>query len=510
MFEQEFISIFIYFVLMILIGFYAFFKNRDNAESYLLGDRNLGPAVTALSAGASDMSGWLMMGLPGAMITQGYTGFWIVFGLLMGAYGNYRIIAPRFRVFTQLTANAITISDYFERRFLNNSHYLRLISALIIIIFFTIYCASGLVAGGKLFYTAFEVNYHLGMIITASVVICYTLFGGFLAVSLTDFVQGCIIMIALVMVPLVVINDLNGWSNFTQLLNQSDFNFKEIYTGISVISIISALAWGLGYFGQPHILVRFMSIKSVKHLPSARRIGMSWMFISICGAIGVGLSGLTYLNANHQSLTDPETIFIYLSQILFHPLVYGFLLAAILAAIMSTISSQLLVCSSSLTEDFYLVFFNRQASQHQLVIVSKISVFLVAVISILLALDETTSILKLVSNAWAGFGAAFGPLIMLSLFWPKMNSATALTGMISGALTVIFAIYVPIFGNGITMSDYIYEIIPGIIASFLCMAFCHKLTGGANQQCQKQFFELQNGFLKMQNETSNSLEFQQT
>ncbi|MFC3123382.1 sodium/proline symporter PutP [Agaribacter flavus] len=472
---STYISLFIYFVAMLGIGLYAYRENEKSASGYLLGGRKLSAPVTALSAGASDMSGWMLMGVPGAMYLTGMSSLWIVFGLIVGAWLNYLIVAPRLRAFTEVANNSITIPEYLENRFFDDSKTLRITASLVIIVFFTIYTSSGVVAGGKLFESSFGLNYQWGVFITAGVVVSYTLIGGFMAVSLTDFVQGCIMFIALVLVPTVVVFELGGVNETLHTLQSISPNLLSLFasaeTGetIGILSIISLLSWGLGYFGQPHIIVRFMAIKSIRSVPTARRIGMSWMIISLFGAALTGLFGLAYLSKQGITLDDHETVFILLSTILFHPLIAGFLLAAILAAIMSTISSQLLVTSSSLTQDFYSHFLNKTASDEQQVLVGRLSVFLVALVAIFLAFGENQTILSLVSNAWAGFGAAFGPLILLSLLWKKISKQAAITGVITGAVTVLLCIYLPLDDNGTTLSAYIYEIIPGFICSTLAL-----------------------------------------
>jgi SSS family solute:Na+ symporter/sodium/proline symporter len=484
--DLSLVTLFIYFAAMLGIGFYAYRRAAQDVSGYMLGGRDLGPGVTALSAGASDMSGWLMMGLPGAIFVSGLSSAWIAVGLLLGAYLNYLIVAPRLRTFTEVANDSITLPDFFENRFLDKTHSLRLISAVVIVIFFTIYTSSGMAAGGKLFESAFGINYQWGLYITASVVIVYTLFGGFLAVSLTDFVQGCIIFIALILVPVIAFMEIGGAEEMQTLLKDVDKNLINFFEGTTIIGIISALAWGLGYFGQPHIIVRFMAIRDVNDMPVARRIGMGWMFFSVLGAMATGFTGLAYMIAKGKLISDPETIFIDLSHLLFHPLITGFLLAAILAAIMSTISSQLLVTSSSLAEDFYKVFLNREATAKQQVFVGKLSVFTVACIAIFLATDRSSSILELVSNAWAGFGAAFGPVVILSLYWKSMNIKGAVAGVCVGALTVIVWIYYPL-ENGKHLSDFIYEILPGFIFSFITIIVVSKMTGGAPDEIRSLF-----------------------
>lgn len=461
-----------YFAVMMGIGVYAYRNSTSDVSEYMLGGRQLHPAVGALSAGASDMSGWMLMGLPGAIYLAGFSAVWIAVGLVIGAYFNYRLVAPRLRVYTEIADDAITIPDFFEKRFHDSSRALRVISSLVIVIFFTLYTSSGVVAGGKLFESSFGLSYELGLFLTAGVVVAYTLFGGFLAVSLTDFVQGVIMFIALVLVPVVAIIKLGGVDATLAGVSAVDPSMLNWFSGVTGIGLISSLSWGLGYFGQPHIIVRFMAIRSLPEVATARHIGMSWMLVTVLGAVGTGIAGIAYVAGTSTTLDDPETVFILLSQVLFHPLIGGFLLAAILAAIMSTISSQLLVSSSSLTEDFYKTFVHRSASQKELVLVGRLSVLAVSVIAVILAFDRSASILSLVSNAWAGFGAAFGPIILLSLFWKRLTRTGALAGMVSGALTVLFWIYAPIEIEGQSLSAYLYEIVPGFaIASLFAVGF---------------------------------------
>lgn len=482
-----FISLAIYFFVMLAIGIYAYKKSTNDVAGYMLGGRSLSPSVTALSAGASDMSGWMLMGLPGAMYLTGLSSMWIAIGLVIGAYLNYLIVAPRLRTYTEIANDSITLPDFFENRFNDKSRSLRLVSSVVIIVFFTLYTSSGVVAGGKLFESSFGLNYEAGLYITAGVVVIYTLFGGFLAVSLTDFVQGCIMFLALVLVPIVVLNNVGGLSQMSASVEAINPELFNMFSGVSLIAIISAMAWGLGYFGQPHIIVRFMAIRTIEDLPVARRIGMSWMIVSICGAMATGFIGIAYIAKTGATLNDAETIFILLSQVLFHPLIAGFLLAAILAAIMSTISSQLLVTSSSLTGDFYQAFLNKEASEKQLVLVGRLSVLIVALVAVFLAYDRDNSILSLVSNAWAGFGAAFGPVVILSLYWSKMNRNGALAGMITGAATVLFWIYAPITIAGESLSSYIYEIVPGFILCTLAILIVSKLTHKPQKEIEKTF-----------------------
>ncbi|CAN5465960.1 sodium/proline symporter PutP [soil metagenome] len=461
------ISLGAYFALMLGIGLYAWKKSTSNVSEFMLGGRQLHPAVAALSAGASDMSGWMLMGLPGAVYLAGLSAAWIAVGLLFGAWANYLLVAPRLRVYTEVVDDAITIPDYLEKRFDDRSRQLRVVASLVIVIFFTLYTSAGLVAGGKLFEASFGYDYRFGLILTAGVVLAYTLFGGFLAVSLTDFVQGCIMFAALVLVPVVTIAHLGGWSATQAAVTAVHPDYLDWFSGVTVLGVLSSLAWGLGYFGQPHIIVRFMAVRSVRDIPATRNIGMSWMLVTVVGSVLCGICGLAYVTKAGLTLDDPETIFIVLSQTLFDPYVAGFLLAAILAAIMSTISSQLLVSSSSLTEDFYKTFFRRQASQSELVLVGRLATLAVAVVAIGLAMDRSSSILALVGNAWAGFGAAFGPVILLSLHWRRMTRDGALAGIAAGAITVLIWLYAPFRIDGQVPTAVVYEMIPGFIVSMI-------------------------------------------
>lgn len=481
------VSLGAYFVLMIGIGLYAWRKSTSNVSEFMLGGRNLPPAVAALSAGASDMSGWMLMGLPGAVYLGGFSAVWIAVGLTIGAWANYRLVAPRLRAYTEVADDAVTIPDYLEKRFDDRSRSLRVIASLVIVVFFTLYTSAGLVAGGKLFEASFGYDYRFGLVLTASVVVLYTLFGGFLAVSLTDFVQGCIMFIALVLVPVVAIAAVGGWSGTQAQATAIDPDYFDWFAGIGTLGIISSLAWGLGYFGQPHIIVRFMAVRSVRDMPAMRRIGMSWMIVTVIGAVLCGIGGLAYVAQNAITLADPETIFIVLSQTLFNPYIAGFLLAAILAAIMSTISSQLLVSSSSLTEDFYKTFYRKTASQTELVMVGRAATLAVAVVAVFLALDRSNSILSLVGNAWAGFGAAFGPVILLSLHWRRMTRQGALAGIIGGAATVLIWLYAPFTINGQAPSEVIYEIVPGFIVSLIAALAVSHFGRAAPATLEKNF-----------------------
>lgn len=473
-----------YFLLMVAIGVYAWFKTRADSSGYLLAGRGLGPAVTALSAGASDMSGWLLLGLPGALFASGLVEAWIAIGLTVGAALNWIIVAPRLREQTERLGDALTIPQFLANRFPESGTLLRVVSAIIIVGFFTVYTASGMVGGGKLFETAFAgalptfglSDYMFGILLTAGIVLVYTTIGGFLAVSLTDFVQGVIMMVALVVMPLVILSDS---ANSIALSAVPQAGFMSLTEGATLIGVISAVTWGLGYFGQPHIIVRFMAIDRVENVPRAGMIGMGWMIISLMGAVAVGLAGRAYAEGNGLVVEDPETIFIILAQLLFHPAVTGFLYAALLAAIMSTIASQLLVSSSSLTEDFYRLFLRRNASEAEAVNIGRLSVALVAAAALVIAADPDSEVLGLVANAWAGFGAAFGPLILLALTWDRMTGAGAAAGLVTGAGVVAGWIALgwnKALPDALGGGPGLYEIVPGFLAALLAIVVVSRLT----------------------------------
>lgn len=451
----------------------------------MLGGRGLGPAVTALSAGASDMSGWMLMGLPGAMYATGLSSVWIAIGLLIGAYVNYLIIAPRLRTYTEVANDSITIPDFLENRFKDRTKILRFVSAIVILVFFTFYASAGLVSGGRLFENSFNLDYKIGLFVTVGVVVAYTLFGGFLAVSWTDFVQGCIMFIALVLVPIVAFTDVGGVTETFNTIKQVDASHLDMFKGTTILGIISFLAWGLGYFGQPHIIVRFMAITSIKDLKTSRRIGVGWMTISIIGAMLTGLIGIAYYAKNNATLQDPEMVFVTFSNILFHPYITGFLLSAILASIMSSISSQLLVISSAVTEDFYKTFFRRNASDKELVFIGRLSVLVVAMIAVVLAYHPSDTILTLVGYAWAGFGSAFGPAILLSLYWKRTNKWGGLAGMIVGAVVVIAWVQIP------SLKAIMYEMVPGFFCSLLTVIVVSLLTKEPVKAVHREFNEME-------------------
>lgn len=445
---------------ILLLGIRAYRQTHDLGD-YLLGGRKLGAAVTALSVGASDMSGWLLLGLPGAVYLSGLQESWIGIGLVVGAYLNWMLVARRLRVFSFHANNSLTLSDYLENRFKDDSRLLRILSAAVILLFFTFYAASGLVSGAILFESSFDLDYGVALIIGAVVIVSYTFVGGFLAVAWTDAIQACLMAAALVMTPIAVFSAVGGTREVLDQVALINPTGLDLFGDVGALGLLSLIAWGLGYAGQPHILTRFMAIEDPAKLTSARRLAMSWMMIMLAGSVATGFAGMAYFAA--EPLTNPETVFISLSQALFNPWMAGVITAAILSAIMSTIDSQLLVCSSVISEDFYRTFLRPHASSRELVMVSRLAVVGVALISLVIAMDRENRVLDLVSYAWAGFGAAFGPVILLSLFMRSMTAQGAIAGMLAGAITVV------VWSNLVGGIFDLYEIVPGFAASLICV-----------------------------------------
>jgi len=488
----------VYLAAMMGIGVWVYQRNK-NLSDFVLGGRSLGSWVSALSAQASDMSGWLLLGLPGAAYAGGLGAGWIAVGLAIGTYVNWKVIAARLRVYTEKAGfregndGSITLSEYFENRFEDRSHALRVISGIAIIIFYTVYVASGLVAGGILFDEVFGLNSGAAITIAVLVIISYTFLGGFTAVSLTDFFQGSLMWIAIIAVPVIVVAGLGGVGALTSSLNSitpallSPTGSVAIGDGgwtasgsLGFVAVVSSLAWGLGYFGQPHILARFMGIRSKNEVPKARRIATVWVVTGLSAAMIVGLVGISYFD---QQLGNPETVFINMVQQAINPWIGGILLAAILAAVMSTADSQLLVASSALSEDFYHTFLNRDASDRLLLWVGRFTVIGVAIIAYIMAL-QGGSVLELVSYAWAGFGATFGPLIIMSLFWRRMNRIGAIAGMVSGGATIL------LWETFLSSSTGLYSMIPGVLVSFACIFLFNPLGDSPSEQMQSDFDEV--------------------
>ena len=476
------ITFVIYIAAMILIGFTAY-RATKNFDDYILGGRSLGSFVTALSAGASDMSGWLLMGLPGAVFVAGLSESWIAIGLIAGAWLNWIFVAGRLRVHTEHNHNALTLPDYFSHRFEDTSRLLRIFSALVILVFFTIYCASGIVAGARLFESTFGMSYDTALWVGAAATIVYVFVGGFLAVSWTDTVQATLMIFALLITPSFVILSLGDMGAVMDTIAAQDPSNFDMFKGLSFIAIISLLGWGLGYFGQPHILVRFMAADSVKTIPNARRIGMAWMILTLAGAVTVGFLGIAYF-ADNPTLAgavteNGERVFMELVKLMFNPWIAGIILSGVLAAVMSTLSAQLLVSSSALTQDFYKAFLRKGASQTELVWVGRAMVLLIAFIALGIASNPDSKVLGLVSYAWAGFGAAFGPVVLISLIWKRMTRNGALAGMLVGAITVV--VWKEFIGLGL------YEIIPGFILASLAIYVVSLMSKEPAASIQQRF-----------------------
>lgn len=519
------ITFFIYIIAMIGIGFYAY-KSTQNLSDYILGGRSLGSVVTALSAGASDMSGWLLMGLPGAIFIAGISESWIAIGLILGAYLNWLFVAGRLRLFTEKANDALTLPDYFQGRFEDNSRLLKIFAAIIILFFFVIYCASGVVASARLFESTFSMNYDTAIWVGAFATIAYVFIGGFLAVSWTDTVQATLMIFALLLVPIFIILNMSNFGEIhietmIETIRQASPEHLNFTHGLSWIAIVSLMAWGLGYCGQPHILVRFMAADSVKTIPNARRISIAWMALCLLGAVLVGFFGYAYFLQNPQAgiqvvggvnaageavKGNPETVFMELAKLLFNPWIAGIVLSGVLAAVMSTLSCQLLVSSSALTEDLYKGFLRKNASEAELVWVGRIMVFIVAALAIYIAYDPSSKVLSLVSYAWAGFGAAFGPVVIFSIFWKRTTRNGALVGMLVGALTVIVF---PEIKNWLAASANIgvsevlaqfpllgiYEIVPGFILSCLAIVLV-SLLGKPSQSMLAKFEQTSDEYKK--------------
>lgn len=481
---QLIISFALYLSFMLLIGVY-FYRRTKNLSDYVLGGRGLGSWVTAMSAQASDMSGWLLMGLPGYAYVAGLESIWIAIGLAIGTYLNWKFVAARLRKYTELAGNSITLPDFFENRYRDKSNILRIISALFILIFFIIYTSSGFVAGAKLFSTIFGLSYFTALAIGVAVIISYTFLGGFLAVSWTDFFQGTLMFIAIITVPVIATITLGGIGELFDLIEKTNHELIKPLTDVEgkplgLIAIISMLGWGLGYFGQPHILARFMAIKSASMVKRSRHIAMTWVVISLFAAVIVGLIGAIYLDVNLQG-PDTETVFILLVSRTMPGLLAGIFLSAVLAAIMSTADSQLLVASSSITEDFYKAMFRQNAGDKELVWIGRTAVILVAVIAFFIAMDPQSKVLELVAYAWAGFGATFGPLILLSLFWRGLTRYGAMAGIIVGGITVL--VWQNISGGIFEL----YEIIPGFLFSTAAIIITSKLDKKPDPEIVEEF-----------------------
>jgi sodium/proline symporter len=478
---------------MLVIGLWTYYKTSSLSD-YILGGRSLNPWVAAMSAQASDFSGWLLLALPGAVYSTGVSGMWIAVGLAIGAYLNWQFIAKRLRRYTEISNDSLTLPEFFENRFRDRTHLLRIISALFILIFYMIYVSSGLVASGKLFHSFFDIDYTTGLWIGAIVVIAYTFLGGFLAASYTDFIQGSLMFIALVVAPIVIIIDLGGFSNLWHQISSINpdllyathsvtYDLKESVPWISggslgFIGIVSLLAWGLGYPGQPHIVARFMGIRKPSDVTKARLIAIIWIGLCLWGAIFVALCGIIYFQ---HPLADPENVFLSIIPALFNPWVAGFFLAAVLAAIMSTMDSQLVVATSALAEDFYGTFFRKKASTKELVWVGRGAVIAISIVALIIALSGSNSVLNIVSYAWAGFGSVFGPAVVFSLWWKRTSGLAVFLGMIVGGVTVIFWESVPALIN-----TGWYSLVPGFVFASVVIVIV-SLFGKRSTEIQEEY-----------------------
>ncbi|MFY9332652.1 MAG: sodium/proline symporter PutP [Porticoccaceae bacterium] len=462
----------VYVLIVLAIGLYAYSKTKD-AGDYFLGGRTLSPWVSAISAGASDMSGWILLGLPGYAYVAGLEAGWITLGLTIGVAANWLLVAKRLRIYSMILKDAVTIPAYLQRRFADKTPWLKSISALSILVFFLFYVGSGLIAGGKLFNVVFGLDYHVAVFVGVFLILVYTLFGGFLAVSWTDVFQGLLMLMALIAVPLFVIQQSGGVADSIAQLEGVNPYLLDIWTNasgepLSALAIIGLLGWGLGYFGQPHILARFKALRSANDAGVAGAIGVVWAFLGYLMAILVGLCGLIYLA---DPLADPEKVFIALTGVVFHPLMAGVMLAAILAAIMSTVDSQLLVSSATLAEDLYPALVNREMAPETRLTVGRIAVVVLALLATGLAMDPESKVLDVVSYAWAGLGASIGPAIIISLYWSAMTARGALAGIVVGGLTVV--VWSQLSGGWFDL----YELVPGFIFASLAIVIVSKLDG---------------------------------
>ncbi len=477
------ITFLLYLLFMLFVGIY-FYRRTTDLSDYILGGRGLNYWVTALSAQASDMSGWLLMGLPGAAYLVGLESIWIAVGLALGTYLNWKYTAKRLRIYTEVAGNALTLSDYLQNRFHDKSNVLRIATAVFILIFFLIYTASGLVAGGKLFSTVFGFNYQMAVALGALAIIAYTFLGGFMAVSWTDFFQGSLMFLAILLVPAMGIATLGGLGASRvaiAAINPEMLNPFSDLSGqsLSWMAVVSSLAWGVGYFGQPHILSRFMAIEKADEIKKSRRVAMIWVLLSLFCAVIVGLLGRALM----PGLTGAsvEKVFMLLVQSMFNPWIAGILLAAILAAIMSTADSQLLVTASAISQDLYRPFIKPNASQKELVWVGRITVIVVAVIAFVIALNPDNKVLDLVAYAWAGFGSAFGPAIIMSLFWKRMTRNGAIAGVLTGGIVAL--VWQRLSGG---LFD-LYEIVPGFLLAALAIILVSKLGKEPDAELTEEF-----------------------
>ena len=475
-------ALMLYCAVMLAIGIY-YCRRMRSVSDYILGSRSLGTWVTSMSAEAADMSGWLMLGLPGYAYCAGMQAGWIALGLIIGTYINWKAVAGRLRTYTQVANDSLTLPDYLQNRFRDSSHALRVVSAIFILIFFLLYTSSGFVAGGKMFHAVFHVPYFWAMLLGALVIVFYTFLGGFMAVCWTDFVQGVMMFFAILIVPIAGIALLGGPSPTFTALERVSGEFLDPFTAsegrkLSLVAIISLMAWGLGYFGQPHILIRFMAIKSAKLISQARRIAMVWVVLSLTAAVAVGMVGRVFLRETLQG-TASETVFIVMTDRIFTSFFAGLVFSAVLAAIMSTASAQLLVTSSAVSQDLYKALIHKKAGEQELLRVSRCAVIMVAVIAVVFGANPENRVLDLVAYAWAGFGAAFGPAILVSLYWKRMTGNGALAGIVAGGITVLVWKQFGWFG--------LYEIVPGFVLSVIAIFVVSLIDKAPSEEILREF-----------------------
>ena len=492
-----------YLLLMILIGVFSMKKTRST-EDYFLGGRGLNSWVAALSAQASDMSGWLLMGIPGSIYAAGTGKAWIAIGLFIGTVLNWLIISKRLRRYTIVANNSLTLPEFFQNRFHDKKKILLTISSIVIVLFFLVYTASALASGGKLFNTVFGIDYHIALVIGAVVILTYTFLGGFLAVCTTDFIQGTLMLVGLMIVPImayaVVSGDFGGALSVSGIEN-SDYYMSLFYnmdgTKITLVSIISDLAWGLGYCGMPHILVRFMAIKNEKELKKSSAIAIIWVAISLFAACAIGLIGRAYLNGSLAEGQE-ETVFIQMIKTIFsgnvgYVFIGGLFLCGILAAVMSTADSQLLVCASSVSKDIYKGILKPDSNDKKVLRVSRITVLVVALIAFVIAWNPESSIMNFVSDAWAGLGSAFGPLVVCSLFWKRTNLPGAVAGIVTGGAFVIVWDYLPlVHGETLYTATGIYSLLLGFFISLAAIVIVSLATKEPSEEVQADYDKMIN------------------
>ncbi len=462
--DLNLLAFILYFIVIIGIGVYFYIKTKSgNEKDYFLGGRNMNSWVTALSAQASDMSAWLLMGLPGSILAFGVGKVWIAIGLLIGTYLNWKFTAPRLRKFSAAANDSITVPEYLSNRFLTKNPALRIVSALVFLVCYAVYAASSFKACGTLFNIVFGWDMNIAAMIAAAIIFAYTFLGGFAAVCWTDFVQGMLMLAALLIVPVLALFSINsGSSAETVVLAENYWNFLPSgkFDWESISTILSGLAWGLGYFGMPHILVRFMSIKSTRMIKKSRIIAMVWVVAALAAAVAVGLIGRVYLP--NLAIDDRSTVFIAMVQGLVPVFIAGILLSGILAASMSTADSQLLVSASAFTSDIYKTVLRKKAGSKEMLWSGRIVVLIITVIAALIAINPNSAdIMGLVENAWAGFGSSFGPVIIFTLFWKRFNYTGAVCGIIAGAAAdVLWLIF-------FSSQTGLYELIPGFVVGML-------------------------------------------